>query len=317
MKVLIFGGAGFIGPRVMERFLERGHQVYCVDANPNSPSINHLRNQIQVSRGDITLMDDVVRAMMEVKPDRVMNLAYHLGSRPEGVIAEQGPHYQVRLNIMGMDNCFEAARTCGIKRVIYASSLAVYGLQSLYGERPVTEDDLRLGTGIYAASKIYNEQQAEWYNRAYGMQITGIRPVNVTGPDKVRGSTDHVQCITLPARGQAVKFPFRDAMRIIIHVDDVSEMFVRVTLAESTQYPIYNSGGQTTSLGQLADLVKGFLPDANITFQKEKGGKAASHNYMMDNSRLRKEFNVTLTPLPQLVKEIINDVRKEAGLPLV
>ncbi|HWO71987.1 MAG TPA: NAD(P)-dependent oxidoreductase [Dehalococcoidia bacterium] len=317
MKVLVLGGAGFIGPRVMRRLLERGHEVACMDVNPNSATIADLRSRIQFLRGDITLMDDVVRVMLETKPDRVLNLAYLLGARADGVTGEQDPHYAVRLNILGMDNCFEAARICGIKRVVYASSLAVYGRQAEFGERPLTEEDLRLGTGVYAASKIYNEHQAEWYNRAFGMQITGIRPANVTGPDKQRGSMDHVLCITQPARGQPVRFPFRDAMRLPIHVEDIAEIFVRVTLAETTQYPIYNSGGETISLGQLADLVKTYLPDARIEFDKDEGGRALSGNYMMDNTRLRQEFEYDLAPFPQRVLEIINDVRREEGLPLV
>src|SRR5690606_13181161 len=143
--------------------------------------------------------------------------------------------------------------------------------------------------GVYAASKIYNEHQAEWYN-ALGMQITGIRPANVTGPDKVRGSMDHVLCVTEPARGKPVKFPFADSMRLPIHVEDISEIFVRVTLAEKTEHHIYNSGGETISMGDLAKLVKRYLPDAQITFENETGGRERSGNYMMDNSRLVQEF---------------------------
>jgi nucleoside-diphosphate-sugar epimerase len=311
MKVLVLGGAGFIGPRVMQRLAERGHDVSCMDINPNAPSLTALKASIPVVRGDITLMDDVVRVMTEVKPDRVLNLAYLLGA------GDNDPHFAVRLNVLGMDNCFEAARLCGIKRVIYASSLAAFGQQRHFGDRAVVEDDLLMGRGVYAVSKIYNEHQAEWYNRAYGMAITGVRPANVTGPDKVRGSMDHVQCITLPARGQPVRFPFRDAMRLPIHVDDIAEVFVRVTLAASTQYPIYNSGGETISLGELADLVTRFLPDAQITFEKDEGGRATSGLYMMDNTRLRQEFEVHYAPFPQRVLEIINAVREEEGLPLV
>ena len=311
MKVLVLGGAGFIGPRVMRRLVERGHEVACMDVNPSSPSIDGVRDRVQVLRGDITLMDDVVRTMMETKPERVLNLAYLLGA------GENDPHFAVRLNVLGMDNCFEAARICGVKRVVYASSLAVYGRQSHFGDRPLTEEDDRKGTGVYSVSKIFNEHQAEWYNRAYGMQITGVRPANVTGPDKARGSMDHVLCVTQPARGQAVRFPFRDSMRLPIHVEDIAEIFVRVTLAESTQHPVYNSGGETISLGQLADLVRRFLPEAQITFEKEEGGRAASGNYLMDNSRLRQEFEVTLAPFPQRVLEIVNDIRREEGLPLI
>ena len=316
MKVLVLGGAGFIGPRVMRRILERGHDVVCVDVNTNSPTIAPLRDRIQVLRGDITVFDDVVKALVETKPDRVLNLAYLLGPRPDGVTGEQDPHWAVRLNIMGMDNCFEAARIAGVKRVVYASSLAVYGRQSEYGDRPLTEEDVRLGTGVYAASKIYNEHQAEWYNRL-GMQITGIRPANVTGPDKARGSMDHVLCITEPSRGKPIRFPFRDAMRLPIHVEDISEIFVRVTLAETTEHPVYNSGGETISMGELAAMVKKYLPDAQIEFDKEEGGRANSGNYMMDNTRLVQEFEYNLAPFEQRVVEIINEIRREEGLPQV
>ena len=311
MKVLVLGGGGFIGPRVMRLLVDRGHEVACTDINPNSPLLAGLKDAVQIFRSDITLMDDVIKVMTEVKPDRVLNLAYLLGS------GDNDPHVAVRINVLGMDNCFEAARLCGIKRVIYASSLAVYGLQRHFGDRAVAEDDLRMGTGVYAVSKIYNEHQAEWYNRAFGMSITGVRPANVTGPDKARGSMDHVQCITQPAQGKPVTFPYGDAMRLPIHVDDIAEVFLRVTLAESTQYPIYNSGGETISLGQLADLVRQYLPDAQIAFDKEEGGREASGLYMMDNSRLRQEFEVQYAPFPQRVLEIINAIRADADLPLV
>lgn len=311
MAVLVLGGAGFIGPRVMRRLVERGQDVACMDINPNAPSIADLKGKVKVLRGDITLMDDVMRVMLDVKPDRVLNLAYLLGS------GDGDPHFAVRLNVLGMDNCFEAARLCGIKRVVYASSLAVYGPQRNFGERAVTEDDLRLGSGVYSVSKIYNEHQAEWYNKAFGMAITGVRPANVTGPDKVRGSMNHVLCQVLPAKGEPVSFPFRDTMTLPIHVEDISEVFVRVTLADSTRYPVYNSGGESVSMGQLADIVKGYLPDARITFEKNEGGRANSGLFLMDNTRLREEFEVQYAPFRQRVMEVINEVRKEEGLPLV
>ena len=115
MRVLVLGGSGFIGPRVMRLLLERGHEVHCMDIAPDAPSLEELRDRVEITRGDITLMDDVTEAMALSKPDRVLNLAYALGA------SEADPHPQVRLNILGMDNCFEAARMLGIRRVTYAS----------------------------------------------------------------------------------------------------------------------------------------------------------------------------------------------------
>jgi nucleoside-diphosphate-sugar epimerase len=216
-----------------------------------------------------------------------------------------------------MDNCFEAARLCGVKRVVYASSVAVSGLQKHFGDRLVNEDDATYGTSQYAVHKIFNEFQTQQYNTHYGMSITGVRPANVTGPDKVRGSVDHVQCITQPARGQTVTFPYKDFMRLPIHVEDVAEVFVRVLLADAPRYPIYNSGGTVINLGELADIVQSFIPDARITFEHETGGKERSGNYLVDNGRLRQEFEVEYPPFRQRVLEIINDIRRDEGLPLI
>ena len=78
----------------------------------------------------------------------------------------------MKLNILGMDNCFEAARLAGVQRVVFASSLAVNGMQKHYGDRMITEDDYRHGEVQYAMHKIFNEWQAQDYNEKYGMMIT-------------------------------------------------------------------------------------------------------------------------------------------------
>ena len=153
-------------------------------------------------------------------------------------------------------------RLCGVRHTVYASSLAVSGQQINFGDRPTTEDDLKHGANQYAAHKIFNEWQAKDYSEKYGMVITGVRPANVTGPDKLRGSVDHVNCVTQPARGRPVSFPYRDAMRIPVHVDDIAEVFARVLMADKPRHAIYNSGGHTISMGELADMVRQFIPDA-------------------------------------------------------
>src|SRR5262244_4559773 len=244
-----------------------------MDINPGAASFDDLDKQGKVTRGDVTQFDDVMRAMIDARPTRVINLSYFLGS-------EHAPHVAMKLNILGMDNCFEAARLLGVKHTVYASSLAVNGKQANYGNRPVTEQDRVNGEYQYAKHKIMNEWQAHDYTEKFGMLITGIRPANVTGPDKVRGSVDHVNIITEPARGNAITLPFKDAMRCPIHVDDIAEVFARVLLSDRPKHPIYNSGGVAISLGEIADIVRSYLPDAKITFVRESGGRQTSGNYI-------------------------------------
>ena len=310
MTTLVLGGTGFIGRRAVRRLAERGERVAVMDVNPRAVSFDEFGDLVSVMFGDITEFEDVVKAVLASKPDRIMNLAYLLGS------GDDTPHFTMKLNVLGMDNCFEAARVCGVNRVVYASSVAVSGQQSAFGDRLVNEDDPMHGASQYAMHKRFNEFQAQQFNSVYGMSITGIRPANVTGPDKVRGSTDHVQCVTLPAAGEPVRFPKSGFMRLPVHVEDVAEAFVRVTLADSSHHPVYNSGGTPISLGDLADMVRGFLPDADISFDAE-GGREESGNYLVDNSRLMGEFELEYPPLVSRVRDIINDVRRDNGLPPV
>ena len=310
MTVFVIGGTGFIGTRVIPLLVAQGQSVVCMDINPHTANFSAYGDKVKVVRGDVTQFDDVLNQMQASGADKVMNLSYNLG-------ADLPPHLATKLNIVGMDNCFEAARILGIKHTVYASSLAVNGQQQHFGDRPVTEDDLHMGNNQYAMHKSFNEWQAKDYVAKYGMTITGIRPANVTGPDKVRGSVDHVNIVTRPSRGEAITFPYADAMRCPIHVDDIAEVFTRVVMTDKPKHQIYSSGGAVVSLGEIAAIVKSYLPDAQITFEHQTGGKAASGNYLIDNSRLVSEFGVQYRPYRERVLQIINAVREEQGLPAI
>src|SRR5499433_1908585 len=296
MSILVIGATGFIGPRLIKRLLDRGESVVGMDLNPGSASFSGVPIGAPVVRGDVTQFEDVMRTILDVKPERVINLAYGLGA------GEGNPHQVMRLDVLGMDNVFEACRLTGVKRVVYASSIAVSGQQNHFGERLVNEDDPVHGTSQYAMHKIFNEFQARKYIKAYGMSITGVRPANVTGPDKVRGSVDHVQLMVDAARGKPVHLPSRGYMRLLIHVEDTAEVFARVLLADAPRHSLYNSGGIPVSLGELADVVRQFLPDAQITFAQE-GGREDSGTYLVDWSRLAKEFGVEYQGLHTRVLE--------------
>jgi len=310
MSVLVIGATGFIGPRLIRRLVDRGQSVVGMDVNPAATGFGGAPIGAPVIRGDVTQFEDVMRTVLDVKPERLINLAYGLGA------GEGNPHLVMRLDILGMDNCFEAARLGSVKRMVYASSIAVSGQQSNFGDRPATEDDPTYGTSQYAMHKIFNEFQAKKYIRNYGMSITGVRPANVTGPDKVRGSTDHVQLMVDAARGKPVHLPKKGLMRLLVHVEDMAEIFARILLADAPRHSLYNSGGIPVSLGELADIVRGYLPGAEITFAEE-GGREESGNYLVDNTRLTKEFGIEYPGLHTRVLEVINDVRRVEGLALV
>ena len=118
MAIFVIGGTGFIGTRVIRLLAARGEEIVCMDINPGAASFEDLGKQVRVLRGDVTQFDDVMTATVSAKPSRIINLSYFLGS-------EHAPHVAMKLNILGMDNCFEAARLADVPRVVFASSLAV------------------------------------------------------------------------------------------------------------------------------------------------------------------------------------------------
>src|SRR5271157_1495565 len=103
MTTMVIGGTGFIGRRLVPLLVARGEEIVCMDINPGTASYDHLGKQVRVVRGDVSQFDDVMAAMATAKPARVVNLAYYLGS-------EHPPHVAFKLNILGMDNCFQPCR---------------------------------------------------------------------------------------------------------------------------------------------------------------------------------------------------------------
>jgi nucleoside-diphosphate-sugar epimerase len=298
MSTIIFGGSGFIGRRLTDLLRARGEEVVNADIAPPAEGAEGF------VRTDLRRFDDVVTALLAHRPSRAVNLAYMLGSH-------HAPHVALQLNVVGMDNFFEACRVAEVQNVVFGSSLAVNGKQSNFGDRFVTEEDGLLGVDYqYAVHKVFNERQAADYRDKHGMQITAVRPANVTGHDKVFGSVDHVQVITKPAAGEPLVLPYADAMRAPVHVDDVAEAFARITLADKPQHTEYNTGGSAISLGGLAELMKEYVPAVDVTFEHETGGLADCTNYLIDNTRLREEFDLTPRDIRGSIETILADLTK-------
>src|SRR6185436_7393077 len=111
MTILVVGGTGFIGRRLVPLLVQRGESVVVMDLNPQTADFSAHGEQVRVLRGDVTQFDDVIGVVATVKPQRLVNLSYHIGS-------ELPPHVATKLNVIGMDNCFEAARLCGVAHTV-------------------------------------------------------------------------------------------------------------------------------------------------------------------------------------------------------
>ena len=308
MTTMVTGGTGFIGNRIVRKLVERGEEVVCFDLAPPRANLTPYLDRIRVYRGDITQFPHLLEAINTHKVDRIIHMAALLP--PD---TEDRPHFGMLINIQGANNVFEVARWTGVQRVVYASSIAAYGVQETFGERPVNEDDLAAPVNVYGMTKAANDFAAQKYNERYGLDCVGIRICTVFGHGRVTGMTGMIGglMVSLPAIGQPISMPFhQDEPSPMIHAEDAAEIFVRAALSGQLNHRIYISGGHLATIKDMADQVRSFIPDAQIT----TGDQAVPHIYMVDNSRMLADIGYEMAPLSVRILEHINDARAEAGM---
>lgn len=174
-KVLVTGGAGFIGSHTVDALLARGCQVKVLD-NLSSGKLSNLPEShpgLEFVQGDIRDADLVDRICENV--DAVLHLAAQVSVQSS---IEQ-PVLSSEINVRGFLNVLDAARRQGIKRLVYASSAAVYGMPS---ELPLSESAKTRPMSPYGLEKLINDQYAALYAELYGMACMGMRYFNVFGP---------------------------------------------------------------------------------------------------------------------------------------
>ena len=308
MSVMVTGGTGFIGNRIVRKLIERGEEVVCFDLAPPRSNLAPYLDRIRMYRGDVTQLPHLLEAINTHQVHKIIHMAALLP--PD---TEDRPHYAMQVNIGGANNVFEAARWTGIERVVYASSIAVYGVQDTFGERPINEDDLNDPINVYGMTKSVNDFSAKRYADRYGLDLRGIRICTVFGHGRVTGMTGMIGglMVSLPAIGQPVAMPFDEAeLSPMIHAEDAAEIFVRAALAGQLNHRVYISGGNLATIKDMAETVRSIIPDAQIT----TGDQKVPHVYLVDNSRMLADIGYEIAPLRRRVLDHINDARAEAGM---
>jgi len=311
LSVLITGGTGYIGAKLARLLTEQGEDVVCFDLRPNLAKVAGLGEKARVVQGDVTNLDDLVSALKEFHISKVVHLAYIKTAE-----AEQIPHKATRVNILGTDNVYEASRLAGVSRVLISSSVGANGLQSSYGERPVNEDDPLFPVSGYGAMKGFNEFMGRKYAAMYGLEFAALRIAFAFGHGREQGLTTWPEdYASLPAVGKPARLACAaDQMYCLIYVDDVAEALARMCLAERLRYPIYFTGGHTTTVRELAQQVLQLLPGAQISFSEKPGYQAHQYIYRLDDSRIRDDLGFSPRPLRESVLAHINEARAAAGL---
>ena len=318
MTVLVTGGLGFIGSKVVLQLLKKDIDVLVTDLDivknkdkleSNILKIGKNKDKVKYQKLDITNYKEIENIFQNNKIDSVINLAYGIGT-----ICEENPLLASKINIVGTTSIFEMIVKYKIRRLVFASSETVYGAhQEFFGNRAVTEEDY---SGInnhfytYGVMKLLNEFMAEKYIKKHGCSIAYTRPSVVFGYGRQNTAINWAEDFAAkPALGQAAHLPFSKKNRDNwIYVDDCAEQLVRLALKETLTYSCFNTGAETLDGSQLEATVKKIIPDAEIYF--DENVKSTPLIDDQNDERIRKEIDFNPRSFEEGVKCLIQDVRE-------
>lgn len=269
-KVVVTGGAGFIGSHLVDALTAAGHQVVIVD-DLSSGKRSH------VAHAELVVADIRDRGVLEEHFESA-DCVFHLAAKPRVQYSIRHPDLTHSINVNGTESVLEAARHAKVRRVVFASS------SSIYGERlgPFTEDMAPYPMSPYALHKWVGEQYCEMYSSLYGLQTVCLRLFNVYGPrfdpegedalviGKFLNQRKRGEPLTIAGSGQQT--------RDFTHVFDVvrafkGAMMVPIPTADAV---ILNIGaGRPVSINYIAKLIGG--PTVPILARKEPMGTWADN----------------------------------------
>jgi UDP-glucose 4-epimerase len=251
MRFLVTGGAGFIGSALANRLVRERHHVRVIDdLSAGDPS--RLLPEVNLTRASITDKPKLWRLLDKV------DCVYHLAARvsvPESILY---PREYETTNVGGTVALMEAMRDAGVKRVVLASSGAIYGEQF---QQPVTENMSPHPSSPYAVSKLAAEYYVNTIGSLWGIETVALRIFNAYGPGQQIPPT-HAPVIPQFMRqalggGSLVIFGDGEQTRDFVYIDDVVKALAAAATAEGINRKVINVGlGLETSLNKLVRTIE-------------------------------------------------------------
>ena len=269
MKIMVTGATGFIGSYIVRELLKRQEELAVFDIQEPSRVLQGLEKRTDWQLGDIRRPEDVDRVVSSFRPEAIINMAGLLmfGCRED-------PRRAVEINVLGLSNVLEAARKNGVKRVVTASSAAVYGRGR---EKPLESASVPPNVTLYGATKFLGEIQCRQYIQNYGLEATNLRYYGVYGPGEVRspGMAKVIKEIESIVTGRDVSIPHlsaSDRTHLVFVADAAHATVLAATVPGpvSLAYNVAGRGEDYVTFGEIVAAIKRLEPRAGkVIFGRE------------------------------------------------
>src|ERR1043165_5510131 len=310
----ITGAQGCIGSWIVKALIERGDAAVVFDRSDDSRRLNAIMSDedlatVRFITGDITDGASVLSALDESEATNVIHLA-----GLQVPTCKVDPVTGALVNVAGTLNVFEAARQLGLKRVVYASSAAVYGMN---------DDDVALDetaqcepTTHYGVFKRANEGNARVFFLDHGLSSVGLRPLTVYGVGRDFGLTsDPTKAMKAAVVGRPYRMRF-GGRTDFQYVADTADAFLRAATADLKGAHVFNLHGETVHISDVVAEIERAWPSARGTITHDDAPLAIPAEF--DDSAIRAalgEFNAT--PLSEGVRATVErfaELRREGRL---
>lgn len=293
MAVLITGGAGFLGLHLARELVSRGDEVIIGDISQSADLSDDMQGKVKQVICDVSSPMSFFEAVHAHRVSGIYHLAVAIRT-----VAELNPVAAYRVNIDGAYNLLEAARICGVSRVVFISSHSVFPPGTA-----VVETDTRpmQYANTYGIAKIFGEQMGLYYHRRYGLDFRSLRFCAINGPGRpFIGGTSFVSLLfreivkkrqfVIPTK-EATFFHnlyVKDAVRGLMGLYDAAPERIRTR--------IYNISGIPTMMKDLVAEIRWHLPDVRFEYQPDEDllREFASWPHTVNDTPARDEWGWTI-----------------------
>jgi threonine 3-dehydrogenase len=289
MNILITGGTGNLGSRLVIPLVQRGHRVAVFDVRSTPHFVSAEFEKVIAITGDLADRQAILNAVSSLKIQSIFHLGAVLSSS-----AEDNPYDAWQANMNGMLNVLDSARLGGAEKVIFSSTIATYGS---HVASPLLDDSPQWPISLYGVTKVAGERLGAYYHSRFGLDFRGIRlPALIAARGSGGGASAYCSAVFEQSVCQGkYEFFVRPGTRApMLYIEDAVRALLDLheAPAQNLSRHVYNIAGIVPSAEELAEAVRKRLPAVKITYNPDplRTSIVESWPQQIDDSAARKDW---------------------------